>query len=734
MITGLFRKFHATFTKDKRPQDTTTKNWLQTILVTSVGVTMLILGVRHLKWLQAWELSAYDQMLQLRPPEALDPRILLVTVTEDDLKSEAISLPDNTINQLLAKLQSYQPRVIGLSIDRSKQKNLGAGLKNLDNVITYCTFSSIDSSEIPPPPNFPIDQVGFSDVISDDDGVVRRSLLFAGSNDKKCTTQISFAALLAINYLERQGIEFDFTDTGHFYLGKNSFPPLQENSGGYENIDARGYQILLNYRDPSHFAQQVTVTQVLQGRVDPNWVKDRLVIVGTTARSLHPGFYTPYSASPQHPPRMPAVFIHAQMASQIISAVLNERPLIWYLPDWVEAVWILGWALVGSVLAWQLQYPLRLGLAGGVSLSGLVGVCYLLFLQGVWMPLIPPALAVVLGGVSVMAYTSYQTQQQTKVIIQQVEKQKEAIEHLNTLLKETTHIYDKHVHSSATLEKTEKTTGDFILGGRYQITKVLGSGGFSCTYLAKDTQRPGSPVCVVKQLMPARRDTKFMQVARRLFDAEAEILEVLGKHHQIPALLAYFEENHEFYLVQEYISGHALSEELPPNHDVQNETFVIEMLKGILEVLAFVHEHRVIHRDIKPSNIIRCDTDNRLVLIDFGAVKMMQPPTAEQTELATVAIGTRGYAPPEQFAGHPRLCSDIYALGMIAIQAITGIMPHELHPHPETGTIEWRHGTKVSEKLAAILDKMVRYHFSDRYQSATEVLQDLQKIELVNGH
>ncbi|MBF2005567.1 MAG: CHASE2 domain-containing protein [Chlorogloeopsis fritschii C42_A2020_084] len=729
MIKRLLQQLRLSLVKDKLPQDAAVKNWLQTIFVTSVGVTILVLGVRHLRWLQPWELSAYDQMLRLRPQEAPDPRILLVTVTEEDLGSEDFSLPDNTINQLLAKLQSYQPRLIGLSIDRSKQKNLGSGLKNRDNIITYCTFSSMGSPEIPPPLNFPIDRVGFSDVIADNDGIIRRSLLFAGSSDRKCTTQFSFAALLAIKYLEKQGFEYNFNNEEHFYIGKTKFPPLSKNSGGYQNIDAKGYQILLNYRNPSDFARQVTLTQVLQNRVDSNWVKDRLVIIGTTARSVHPGFYTPYSASPQHPPRMSAVFIHAQVASEIISTVLDGRPLIWYLSNWMEAVWIWSWAIIGGFLAWRLQYPLRLGLAGGISLGGLVGVCYLLFLQGGWLPIVPPALTLLLSGVSVMAYTTYQTQQQTKVIILQVEKQKEAIEQLNTLLKETTiAIQDKHIHSSTTLAQTEKATGDFILGGRYQIAKVLASGGFGCTYIAKDIQRPGSPICVVKQLMPARRDTKFMQVARRLFDAEADILEILGRHPQIPELLAYFEENKEFYLVQEYISGHPLSEELSPTQDVKNEPYVIEMLRGILEVLTFVHEHRVIHRDIKPSNIIRTDTDNRLVLIDFGAVKMMQPQTVEQTELATVAIGTRGYAPPEQFAGHPRLCSDIYALGMIAIQAITGVPPHELQPNPETGTVEWRHQAQTNETLAAILDKMVRYHFSDRYQSAAEVLQDLKKI------
>nr|WP_156818153.1 CHASE2 domain-containing serine/threonine-protein kinase [Mastigocladopsis repens] len=710
--------------------------WLRTVLVTSLGVTALVLGVRELKWLQSWELRAYDQMLQLRPTEAANPRILLVTVTEDDIRQYRWPVSDTKINELLAKLQSYQPRVIGLNIYRSEQANLGSGLKRRDNIFSTCTFSSMGMPEIAPPSNFPIDNVGFTDLISDEDGIVRRSLLFAHSaQDKKCTTNFSFAALLAMSYLEKEGIKPDFSDENNLRLldahsqkVKASFQFLDSNAGGYKRMDEGGYQIMLNYHHPHRLAKEVTFTQVLNGSINPNWIKDRLVIIGTKSPSLHPGFYTPYSALPNQPARMPAVFIHAQIVSQMLSTVLDGRPLFWYLPDWAEAVWVWVWSLLGAALAWRVRHPFVLVVVGGVALSGLVVICAMLFLQAGWVPLVPPAIALVISGVSVMVYTTYQTQQQTKVIILQVEKQQEAIEQLNTLLKESTIIKDKHHHISSRIDTLEKTTGDSVLSGRYKINKVLGSGGFGCTYLAEDTQRPGHPICVVKQLMPARRDTKFLQVARRLFDAEAEILEALGKHHQIPQLLAYFEDKSEFYLVQEYIQGNALSEELPPVRGVQHEPFVIDMLKGILEVLAFVHEHRVIHRDIKPSNIIRRSTDNRFVLIDFGAVKMMQPPTQDQTELETVAIGTRGYAPPEQFAGHPRLCSDIYALGMMGIQAITGLLPHDLQPNHDTGTVMWRQWAQVSEELAQILDKMVRYHFSDRYQSAAAVLQDLKQI------
>ncbi len=171
-----------------------------------------------------------------------------------------------------------------------------------------------------------------------------------------------------------------------------------------------------------------------------------------------------------------------------------------------------------------------------------------------------------------------------------------------------------------------------------------------------------------------------------------------------------------------------MSKELTPQKGAKTEAYVVNLIQEILEILVFIHQNRVIHWDIKPSNIIRGSKNNQLLLIDFAAVKLIQPRIDEETELATVAIGTRGYSPPEHFAGYPRLSSYIYTLGMIRIQAIIGTPPQEFPLHPETGKIMWRQTTNVSNELATILDKMVCYNFSDRYQSATVVLQDLKSI------
>jgi serine/threonine protein kinase len=266
-----------------------------------------------------------------------------------------------------------------------------------------------------------------------------------------------------------------------------------------------------------------------------------------------------------------------------------------------------------------------------------------------------------------------------------------------------------------------------LLDQRYQVVQALGQGGFGHTYIAQDTRRPGNPTCVVKHLQPATSDPEFLQTARRLFNSEAETLEKLGNHDQIPRLLAYFEEDEEFYLVEEYIAGHSLSSELLPGQR-WNEQQVIQLLSEVLSILEFVHANRVIHRDLKPDNLIRRAEDNKLVLVDFGAVKQVKMQTIVAhgpINNETVAIGTPGYMPSEQGQGRPRPSSDIYALGMIGIQALTGLSPTHLAEDPETGEIIWQPYAQASDLLAAIVNQMVRHYFKFRYQSATEALQAL---------
>ncbi|MCU0541122.1 MAG: bifunctional serine/threonine-protein kinase/formylglycine-generating enzyme family protein [Oscillatoriaceae cyanobacterium Prado104] len=262
------------------------------------------------------------------------------------------------------------------------------------------------------------------------------------------------------------------------------------------------------------------------------------------------------------------------------------------------------------------------------------------------------------------------------------------------------------------------------LRNRYQIIKFLVKGGFGYTYLAKDLDLPGHPYCVVKHLQPQDRDPTVLTVARRLFETEAKILYKLGKlQNQIPTLSAHFEERGEFYLVQDFIEGHDLTEELIPGQKL-SESYTIKLLYDILEILAVVHQQNVIHRDIKPANLMRRE-DGKIVLIDFGAVKEINALVAgdRNQRSLTIPIGSQGYMPSEQARGKPQLASDIYAVGAIAIQALTGEHPVNLPDDSQTGELMWRDRTQISDNLANVLDKMVRDRFSERYQNAGEALQ-----------
>ncbi|MEQ9668031.1 CHASE2 domain-containing protein [Coleofasciculus sp. G2-EDA-02] len=752
------------------------------INVEVLGVQLRIEALKILlDQLEQAEISAYDGLMQLRPSLPPDPRLLVVEVTEKDIQSlKQWPMSDAVMTQLLQTLQQYEPAVIGLDIYRDiaippGHAELSQLLQTSDNIIPICQISESENRGTLPPPGVPDSRVGFADLAIDKGGVVRRALLFHSVDiPAGCTTQLSFSFQLAKHYLEQKGIEPTITPDEQEYLkwGDVVFKPLKPTSGGYQQADTGGYQILLNYRSPDKLADTVTLTEVLEGRLDPSLVRDRIVLIGIAAPSEKDRFSTPYSSQGLIIETMPGVVIHGQIISQLLSTVLNGRQLFWFWPNWVEVIWIWGWSFIGA-LGVRITHNIRqLLLAETLAVGLLGGVSFLVFLEAGWIPVMTPALGLVMASTAVLAYNAYQNQQERAHFARLLQEQENNLIALQGMLQ------DSRTSAPITIQEDEDKTliaqqqevtlseetaiapsqqeGDStaiwtpesvpsqpaptvkpsdnpnLLAGRYKINRVLGSGGFGLTYLAEDTQRPGKPKCVVKHLKPARRDERFLAIARRLFHTEAEILEKLGRHPHIPQLLAYFEESREFYLVEEYIKGESLSDELPVDKRMP-EGQVVELLKGLLEILVFIHEHHVIHRDIKPSNIIRRQADDQLVLIDFGAVKQIQPQQKldqehDTQEHNTVAVGTRGYAPSEQYAGHPTLSSDIYAVGVIGIQALTGIPPHQLVLDSETGEISWRHLANVSDELAEILEKMVRYYFMDRYQSVTKVLEDLRTL------
>ncbi len=266
------------------------------------------------------------------------------------------------------------------------------------------------------------------------------------------------------------------------------------------------------------------------------------------------------------------------------------------------------------------------------------------------------------------------------------------------------------------------------LRDRYHVTQALAQGGFGATFLAHDEALPGDPVCVIKQLRPTANAPEVLQMARQLFAREAKTLGKIGNHPQVPRLLDYFEENQQFYLVQEYINGWTLQQEIK-RRGPMSEAGVKQFLSEILGILQYIHERQVIHRDIKPNNLIRRAEDSRLVLIDFGAVKDQVNQTfsgqPEQTTLTAYAIGTSGFAPPEQIAMRPVYASDIYAVGVTCIYLLTGKAPKELDYNPSTGEMLWEREVHISQHFSVVLKKMLEGAVRYRYQSAGEVLRAL---------
>ncbi|MEA5464357.1 serine/threonine-protein kinase [Leptothoe sp. PORK10 BA2] len=264
---------------------------------------------------------------------------------------------------------------------------------------------------------------------------------------------------------------------------------------------------------------------------------------------------------------------------------------------------------------------------------------------------------------------------------------------------------------------------------RYEVVRVLGRGGFGVTHLARDRMLPGSPLCVIKQLFPKVSHPIALERAKQRFRREARILGRLGSHSQLPMLLDYFTFQGEFFLVQEYIHGDTLSREVRKG-GAQKEPVVKKFLAEVLPAVRYIHRNRVIHRDIKPPNIIRCRDDNRLVLLDFGAVREClhhdDDPGDHAASPTTHFVGTMGFAPPEQLALRPTYSSDIYALGVTCLYLLSGKSPLEFDIDPETQELDWQRSVSISQSFERLLSKMLTTDLSARFKRIDEVQRALQ--------
>ncbi|PAX52928.1 CHASE2 domain-containing protein [Brunnivagina elsteri] len=392
-------------------------------IVSSIAIALLICGIRLLGLLEGTELQSFDQMMRSRfvlvrePP---DSRIIVVGIDDTDLGEQrrqgellkGTSISDKSLNLLLEKLEQYQPRVIGLDIYRdfkAENPELIQRLQQTQNLVAVCKGSDISSNNngIKPPPEIPQNSInerlGFSDFIQDKDGIIRRQLLYMRQNaNSLCSSQFSLSLQLAFHYFQSENIKSPKFFGNNLKIAKTSFNSLRDRTGGYQKIDAEGGQILLNWRISDAMVQKVTLREVLTGQINPDAFKDKIVLIGVTAKAdLQDYLPTPYGSEPDT--QLPGVLIHAHMLSQILSAVLSDRPLLQTWTQGIEIIWIVFWSLTGGILAWQFhRQPMSLLILIITSTGMLYIISIGMLISGYWIPFVPSAISLTSAAVVVI--------------------------------------------------------------------------------------------------------------------------------------------------------------------------------------------------------------------------------------------------------------------------------------------------------------------------------------------
>ncbi|OKH42836.1 sensor protein Chase2 [Calothrix sp. HK-06] len=391
-------------------------------LLLSLATTGLIMGVRYLGILQSFELGAFDLLLRSRPTENPDSRILLITATEEDIQAQTQerrgSWSDESLSKVLEKVEALQPLAIGLDLyrDYPVSKNtpqLAKQLRESENIVAVCQVNDSQKEKIgvAPPPEVSADRLGFSNTLNDKDNIVRRHYLaLTPPPSSPCLSSYSLSVQLALRYLHSKGVQLKFAPDGTWQLGKVKINPIEAHTGGYQGINAFGHQILLNYRaSPTieTIAPQVTLKDVLVGKLNAAAVKDRIIIIGTTAETFHDYWLTPYVNNESHSQEVPGIILQAQMVSQLISAVLDERPLLssWSIGN--ETIWIWFWSNLGCVIVYFLgRQPTYVLVSGGVCIIILYSACFVLLVSfHYWVPLLPAAVSLIISTIAALVFS-----------------------------------------------------------------------------------------------------------------------------------------------------------------------------------------------------------------------------------------------------------------------------------------------------------------------------------------
>jgi len=394
------------------------------VFIAAPSVAGIVIGLRWAGWLQALELAALDQFFRWRPAEAIDSRIVIVEINEQDIQKLGNWPPsDQILAQLLKILKQQQPRAIGLDLYRDLpvepgHQELVEVFQSTPNLIGIRKVAGdADGTAVNSPPILnELGQIGANDLVLDSDGKVRRSLLSLGTPSGDIIP--SFSTMLALTYLEAEGITLEQVDEAgtQYRLGQAIFNRFNKHDGSYVRTDAGGFQIISNFRNLGQRFQSISFTDVLEGKIPNDWGREQVILIGITGESVADNFFTPFSRGLVN--QAAGVEIHADVVSQMLSAALEGRPLIQVWSELWEVLWIIAWTVVGAILTWRQRYRGNLTFKV-VSLifvgGGLVGGCYWAFLQGWWIPVVPPILGLTGSAIAIIGYVAYNASQMRQI-------------------------------------------------------------------------------------------------------------------------------------------------------------------------------------------------------------------------------------------------------------------------------------------------------------------------------